>query len=629
MNYTAILEKLKTQNLKVTRRGIVDCVSGKRRKETAQLLAMLDTSESEIVKIFTERAGTVNSDEKLFGVDTESFSKVVPVSPIIETVPQFNDIDRRSIGKKIAFAFNPMDKTPILCVHLKDNQWIEVPLSQSRASNITNVYTAFSMSSPINTDGRFKNFAEELDAIAKLPLDKAIQMANAGSFKNGDEMYDFIAKHTSGLMLNTATLRFVVLNMMIEHPADDDKPIKIKIPKTAKFTKGDSTMRYSMIECIVDNISYLASLPELNTRAPVILSNDPNEPSLNYIDLDTICHDMPTPTWDEYAERFTENEYDVFKAFIWSCFNANNISRQLLYIYDPDGFSGKSVVLSVIAKHLGPNICAALQKDSLNNQFSLAKVWDKRLVTIDDNKNPLLIRSEKMHMMLGGGMADIEMKGRNSFTARLRLKVIAAGNTQLQIDPYSDHERSRLLVITPKVSNQMKKRYCQTDENGELILVNGKPILKGDPTFEQRLDAEFPGFISQCREAYSRLCPTDGNIVPSVELNNYLFSLSTTQDDVFDNILEGFTVDPSAQCSPIDFMRGFNSGLRRVALDCNAKEGKMDYTSDDFFTYLTKRYSFIRRTRPHRGPRIVVGITPREDDHPDFINLGAQNASAS
>ena len=43
------------------------------------------------------------------------------------------------------------------------------------------------------------------------------------------------------------------------------------------------------------------------------------------------------------------------------------------------------------------------------------------------------------------------------------------------------------------------------------------------------LDAEFPGFISQCREAYSRLCPTDGNIVPSVELNNYLFSLSTTQ----------------------------------------------------------------------------------------------------
>ena len=271
-------------------------------------------------------------------------------------------------------------------------------------------------------------------------------------------------------------------------------------------------------------------------------------------------------------------------------------------------------MLSVLFRYLGDNMCAALQKDSLNNQFSLAKVWDKRLVTIDDNKNKNLIRSEKMHMMLGGGRADIEMKGRNSFSSRLNMKIIAMGNIPLEIDPHAVHERTRLIMVRPYMTDSILKRFCLLDDKGELVRRNGKPVPMGDPGFEERLFQEFPMFLKKCEEAYARLCPTNANITLNEAQIDYLYTLSPDTDIILDAIVDKyFDIGEGKSMKPIDLQKQFYDARKKVGFGIDSSES---ITFDDFKTYLSKRYSFTGISRPRSGPgrgsRMFMGIAPKE-----------------
>lgn len=142
----------------------------------------------------------------------------------------------------------------------------------------------------------------------------------------------------------------------------------------------------------------------------------------------------------------TPDEGDVFKAFIWSIFDARNHGRQILYLYD-DGYSGKSAVMKAIQEALGKRLCAAVQKDSLSNQFAFSKVWDKRLITVGDNKNTHLHQSEKMKMLTGNDMADVERKNRDSFSWTMNAKVMVSSNTPLEVNLRERNERTRVLPI--------------------------------------------------------------------------------------------------------------------------------------------------------------------------------------
>src|SRR5574344_861532 len=109
---------------------------------------------------------------------------------------------------------------------------------------------------------------------------------------------------------------------------------------------------------------------------PVPFTNDKNVKALRYIDLSTVCKKGPHPRWDFYWKRYTPAEAKVYKAFIWSIFKADSRGRQMLYIYDPQGYSGKSVVTNVIAKFVGEGFVQNLQKDSwIINKCRNFKRW--------------------------------------------------------------------------------------------------------------------------------------------------------------------------------------------------------------------------------------------------------------
>jgi hypothetical protein len=244
------------------------------------------------------------------------------------------------------------------------------------------------------------------------------------------------------------------------------------------------------------------------------------------------------------------------RAFTWSIFKADNTGRQMLYIYDPDGFSGKSVFEKAITSGLGENLVAALQKDSLNNQFSMSKIWNKRLVVIDDNKNPNLVRSEKMHMVLGSGLADVEAKGKNSFMYKMQCKVIASGNCKLTIDPSANHERTRVIIVEPHVTDDMLKEFAVCDKNGNVKRNKfGRVQLIGDSKFEENLIKEFKALLADCKADYEELCPNNSSIIISETMEDSIEALSDDTYDILDDAIDNKFAfdDPEAKITVSEF----------------------------------------------------------------------------
>lgn len=365
-------------------------------------------------------------------------------------------------------------------------------------------------------------------------------------------------------------------------------------------------------------IDVLATAPEalLADRArlidtPVPLTNDPAVPAMHYIDLKNVVVPGPHPRWDFYWKRYTPAEAKVYKAFIWSILNAKNSGRQMLYIYDPQGYSGKSVVTNVIAKFVGEGFVQNLQKDSLTNQFAFSKIYDKRLVVYSDNKNPSLARSEKFHLITGHDFVEVERKGSSSFNYRLNLKVIANGNTALTIDTDALHEKTRVIILKPRVNNEILREICVCGPDGEPERCqDGTPKFIGDSHFEEDLLQEFPAMLEECRMAYSELCPKDSDLILPDELYEEIDSLESDEISIFNEIINTyFTVGKENEITPKDLGRVFDSAVRAITA---SGDSPFYLKYDDFVEHLRKKIPYFRKTRSHAGPRVYIGLSEKK-----------------
>lgn len=317
-------------------------------------------------------------------------------------------------------------------------------------------------------------------------------------------------------------------------PLDDGKTITTTYAERFSYD-GD------YVDLIAENLEYLWGVPQLCIAMPKIFTNDPTVPCFHFYDLESVkAVDGPYPAWDEFLTRFPEEEADVFRAFVWSIFDAENRGRQCLYLLDR-GYSGKSAVINAIANAIGSELHVALSKDSLSNQFAFSKVWDKRFVTIGDNKNQNLVRSQAMHSMLGGDIVDVEYKGRDTFPSRLQCKVFVASNVPLSIDVKARNEYTRVLPIHPDDSDEalIARGIAALDEDGNpRRMSNGNIIVIGDPTWEGRLKDEFRAFLASCYPVYQRLCPKRMDIIMPERSTEILATFDDDRAALLEEILD-------------------------------------------------------------------------------------------
>lgn len=608
--YGELEKKLESLGVDISRDALYEKGTKRKRKDLKAIFDLYKTTESEFLAETSRRIDAKAKESAQKAAQGphayESRYSVTKVEdPGLFGIKPWSSVDSK-VFAKIKFAVNPIDRSIVLCVNISGDEWRSLPISTSSVkADIIALGQLTSMAESIT--GKYKNYYDELQDATTKPLEVAVKMYETRKLASWDDFIGFVKGHIPNSMLAKAYLKILLKQVettFIDPSTGKEKTTVVSVPKSAVLAQGDGTVQYDVIRHIVENSGLIASQPEAIIEMPCVISNTLGVPTFRYIDLDKIYKHGPHKYWDEYFSRYLPEEAAVFRAFIWCIFKADNKGRQLLYLYDPDGFSGKTVVMKAIAHCLGKSLVASLQKDSMINQFGLAKVYDKRLVVIGDNKNPYLIKSEKMHMLLGGDDAEIEHKGKNSFTTTLQSKVIASGNTALKIDVSARHERTRVIVLKPKMKKDTIKKIVALDKNGEPMKDSfGEYQWLGDSTFEKKLIEEFPYMLEDAKKDYERLCPSDCNIILPESI---IASIQATMDDslcIMDEIFERvFELDPDSWMKVSDLKDAVNDDLER-----------QDISFDDFAAHIIKAYKVEKKYHPdarkegHHHP-VYVGL---------------------
>lgn len=543
------------------------------------------------------RYGDRISDTK---VKSPAFAKYVDWNIIDEKIFGYFQVARSSEGGGL-----------MLLISNHDTQFRCLALSSNVTQNLNDISEACSKITIKGDDGQTVTLYDHILRRYEIIMDRAMEVYKK---RNAIEFGEWAIKNgLPSMMINN----FSLIANQEEKDVENENGQHVTMYRVhALYFGTEKGGKEFPLDCIAKHFDTLAGIPSRHAKIPRLYSNDFSEPALYHIDLDSIAKKGEHPTWDKYLARFRTDEGKVIKAFTWSIFKADNTGRQMLYFYDPDGFSGKSVFEKAITSGLGESLVAALQKDSLNNQFSMAKVWDKRLVVIDDNKNPNLIRSEKMHMILGSGLADVEAKGKNSFMYKMQCKVIASGNCRLQIDPSANHERTRVIVVEPHVTDDMLKEFAVCDKNGNVKRNKyGRVQLIGDATFEANLIKEFSAFLYDCKEAYEELCPKDSSIIISEEMEDALESLSDDTFDLLDDLIEeNFEFDDASSAISVKDFTALIDDMKYELLESLSKKEVESIEREDIIQHMMKRYKIQKKPARVQGivKKCYVGVSSRK-----------------
>lgn len=276
--------------------------------------------------------------------------------------------------------------------------------------------------------------------------------------------------------------------------------------------------KITVLDYIQKSMEQFLTNPDNQIEIKNVISNDSNEPTFRYINLDIKSGNCET--WENWMnDTFDKPEItkDLFKAWIGSVVVADNNSKQILYIHG-EGNNGKSQVINALSKYLG-NAATALDKNSMSNQFGFAKIENKRLVTISDNKNPELLKTGYVHKITGGDFVDIERKGKNSYSAKLFAKILVAENIAPNIDADEINQVTRLIYIKCRKKTEeecVRIGIGKYDENGEYVFL-------GNSEFPKKLIEETEAFIHECLKVYKEKCPTNSMIaIPKSYIENVI-----------------------------------------------------------------------------------------------------------
>lgn len=297
--------------------------------------------------------------------------------------------------------------------------------------------------------------------------------------------------------------------------------------------------------------------PALSIADVKSISNDPNEIAITHIDMNNLP-DGDTPAWDEQRDKFSDEEWAVFCAYVYATFDIKNNSRQILCFLD-NGHTGKSVLMNTIAWAIGAgNWCApdALQSNK-SDKFYMSQFYGRHVVVIPDCKNPQVIRQQWVKQVSGGDVASIQFKGKDAFMAKVYAKIYLAMNEAPQVDTDADYIRTRLIILQPTLTEKALERLGERDENGEFVRdANGEVELKGDPNFEQNLKDEFWCFLKKCKVYYDRLCPDGCTIrLPKSVRQNLDVAASIETEDILEKCKEKFDFSPDYKITMSDFKR--------------------------------------------------------------------------
>lgn len=603
MTYEQIRQLFTTLNI-TCKNGIWKI--GANRNDSSVIIAMITPhlqgiSAQDAMNMYTNPPRESTSIPMITGI-----RKHAPIHSSKFDYQSWNKVDDY-LFSRIYFTLNPIDKSIILLIKATDDEYRPVFLGGNKTTQITtlaSVCNSVKLDNGLTYNDWLISNVNKMNAKMNEACMNIFKDTNIRANDQIPAIIDYLTEKYSASILHRKYTANVLYITVETEEATLMTPVSMRII-------DDNQATVNVYSHILNSLDIIAQRLDKMIDMPVAYSSEKGVKCFRYVDLKSIMKKGETPTWDFYLKRFSNDESEVLKAYIYSIFNSKNRGRQMLYIHD-NGFTGKTAMQNAVASYLGHDIVGALQKDSLNNNFGLAKVWDKRLVTIDDNKNSKIVRSEKMHMILGGGRGEIEMKGKNSFSAQFNLKMIVSGNVIPEIDTSATHELTRIIILKPKVNTEILEQISAKNADGSIRYDGfGKPVLVGDDSFSERLESEFPMFLTKCESSYYKLCPNDANIVLPESMMDELYNLTSdecVQMDAFMNSI--FEFDTNSYIEKSEMFKIYKTSADRFHLD-SSNTGYSNFTAH---MIKTGKVTSTRGARPERI-NIFKGIKVRDINH--------------
>lgn len=373
-----------------------------------------------------------------------------------------------------------------------------------------------------------------------------------------------------------------LLYKQMRQKASEDLKADYLTGATLEESSGQEYLKFMTEDQYLETILHrIFTEDKYNIKRIPSLSEDPNVYSFHHTDH-TRIYEGETPNYDQWLHVFNrggdkvdKDSVDTFQAWIWSVCDPTNRSRQALWLFDPDGFTGKSVFIDAFSQFWNDgstnNFTSSLRHNSGSKDFDASSLWGSRLITAADCRSAHILRTELLHRILGGDDMPIEAKGVTAFTGKIDAKVLIASNLKPEVNMEFINEASRVIVL--KLTHPPEKymrNYCKPDpDHPEKILrrSNGQPILVGSD-LKEKLYREMPHILHKCRESYELLCPS-GNMIefPDSIYEQQLNMLCDDEAEVFMRIISQYEVTEADEDVVLrtDLMEHFEAELKEVS----------------------------------------------------------------
>lgn len=302
---------------------------------------------------------------------------------------------------------------------------------------------------------------------------------------------------------------------------------------------------------------------------PVAISEDPTVPCTIYLDPQKI-QPGPCPSWLYFESQFPEMLQPVWRAWLAAVFTPDNTSRQIMYLYDPKGHSGKSVVCSALFK-IWPGLITSINSRQIQkDDYIGALLYGKLLTLLDDTRNERAADTELLHQITGGSAIVVNQKYSPAFSALMHCKFLVTSNIMCKFETFRNNVMSRLIIIP------MTRR-----EDGP-HLRDGLEI--GSNTFESNLIEEFWHYFYLCKEAYDEFCPTGANILIKDQkkyLSYILSGISDQQLQICQFVEDNYEFTPGHTVLRHDMERDIKNYFKIEKI-----EGGKNFFSQSLYVYL-------------------------------------------
>lgn len=342
----------------------------------------------------------------------------------------------------------------------------------------------------------------------------------------------------------------------------------VLLPKNRLFReiKCETYLETLVTLCSTYDISSIKSEPK-------IFSSDLNEYAIHHFNAASLYEKGSCPTWQKFFDgKCSKDELKKYMWFWASVLDPNNSSRQALFIYDAQGRSGKGVLSDLMERLLGSDLVQSVNGAStFSNNFWGSKVFGKRYLSIADNANTNIMKTQWFKQLVSGDSIDVEFKGKDAFNYQPNIRICVSSNHITEVLKETS-SLSRILPIT------FKANYTADTMMDRKTLVD-------------LMWSEIKAWNFQCKQVYESVTTIGGNY--PISDKEILESIATSFDETSDLVLN-FLFELIENQNTSDKIKILNSDISSF-LNINQEKITMIDFKKEIFKFLNEQnISYIK-----------------------------------